>query len=363
MTSAEYTYSISEDFTNNAVDTSKLKLEIEESSIIISLERIDTNGDNCNVWFKYALSTTDKITLDALIFNHDGIALIEPQNPVASNNAPIIQVQPLEGSRINFVSPNWCDKTTWYETSQRIIDETMINIGDNINFKLSEDCYLVDVTHGKITHEHLIESTYKPIVKVDGIEKVENSPGELDGEFSIAYNSCYVTFNSALNGDEIVTISFSKIIDSQWSIVPTEGKKLRIVEVEVQLSGDGELTDNIVFQAYAEVGKFPPLDPYSQDNGGPYPNGTSVPIGTSTKYKTVMDFINESNCSYPIIKLFGGTSWRGLKSDINIFRWEYMATKDLYSKYGMKLIVVNENHKEHNGSQAVCTMYCVSEEE
>jgi hypothetical protein len=70
-----YKYSISTDFPNQKVDTMKLQLEITQSEITIALDRITTSGDDCDIVFKADLQTGEKIALDGIIANHDGIPL------------------------------------------------------------------------------------------------------------------------------------------------------------------------------------------------------------------------------------------------------------------------------------------------
>lgn len=72
MALKDYPYSISQDFPNGKVDTGRLTVEIQSSSIVTALNRVDTNGDTCSIWFNDDLNTTDKITLDALVAAHTG---------------------------------------------------------------------------------------------------------------------------------------------------------------------------------------------------------------------------------------------------------------------------------------------------
>jgi len=72
MSSTEYTYSISSDFPNAKVASYNLALEIANSDIATTLERIDTVGDTCNIWFADALSAGDEVLLDGLVAAHAG---------------------------------------------------------------------------------------------------------------------------------------------------------------------------------------------------------------------------------------------------------------------------------------------------
>ena len=78
MAATKYTYSISGDFPNAKEDSSRLSREILDSSISTPLERIDTDGDDCDIWFDDALSGGDKTTLDGLVAAHTGEPMPDP---------------------------------------------------------------------------------------------------------------------------------------------------------------------------------------------------------------------------------------------------------------------------------------------
>ncbi|HEC72014.1 MAG: hypothetical protein ACTSW7_01170 [Candidatus Thorarchaeota archaeon] len=75
MTATKYQYSISNDFPNQAVDTDRLEQEIRDSVIIIALDYVNTSGDDCDIWFKDALSAGDKTILDGIVASHSGLPL------------------------------------------------------------------------------------------------------------------------------------------------------------------------------------------------------------------------------------------------------------------------------------------------
>jgi hypothetical protein len=72
MALTDYTYSIQNDFPNHKVAPSRLTLEIQASSIVIALDHIETSGDDCHIWFKDPLSTTDFATLNGIVAVHSG---------------------------------------------------------------------------------------------------------------------------------------------------------------------------------------------------------------------------------------------------------------------------------------------------
>lgn len=73
--SFQYSYSITNDFLNGVVALDSFKIEIENSSISIALDRIDIDDTQCEIYFKAELPTEDQNTLIGLVAAHDG----EPQ--------------------------------------------------------------------------------------------------------------------------------------------------------------------------------------------------------------------------------------------------------------------------------------------
>ena len=82
MTETKYTYSISGEFPNQKINSDRLSQEIQDSTIVISLSFISTDGDNCDIWFKAELSSNDQSALDIIVSNHSGEALPSQATPV-----------------------------------------------------------------------------------------------------------------------------------------------------------------------------------------------------------------------------------------------------------------------------------------
>lgn len=83
MPATKYTYSIQNDFPNHKVATDRLTQEIQQSAIVIALDYISTSGDNCDIWFKDALSVGDVTILDGIVAAHSGEPLPEAGLPVS----------------------------------------------------------------------------------------------------------------------------------------------------------------------------------------------------------------------------------------------------------------------------------------
>lgn len=102
MAATSYNYSIANDFPATGLDSTRLLHEIQASAIETAVDRVDTSGDTCSVWFKNALSAADKTILDGdatgpaggLIAAHNG----EPWETVVV--APVI-LEPTGNSEKN----------------------------------------------------------------------------------------------------------------------------------------------------------------------------------------------------------------------------------------------------------------------
>lgn len=77
MPQSNYNYTISVDFPNGKVDSSRLANEIRSSQIVIALDYIGTANDTCSIWFKDTLSLDDETTLNSIVANHSGESLAE----------------------------------------------------------------------------------------------------------------------------------------------------------------------------------------------------------------------------------------------------------------------------------------------
>jgi len=84
-----YEYNIS-DFPNNKFSIDRLTREIQSSTIVISLDFINTSATEVFIYFKSDLSAGDKDILDSIIGNHSGEPL--PENTV--QNVKVVVEQP-----------------------------------------------------------------------------------------------------------------------------------------------------------------------------------------------------------------------------------------------------------------------------
>jgi hypothetical protein len=369
-TPTKYTYSIATDFPGAATNTTNLQTEIQASSIITALDRIDTTGDVIDIWFKDALSTADKTTLDndatgpsgGLIATHDNSATVQPAETVTlthrltSDDRLRVAIEKSDTTGTDFYSHNWADETTWYTDSTRIVDEVATDSGDQLTYTLIKT-NIIDIYHGKITGEdELVDASsnsYRVVVKVNDVVKTEQDPHtETGGDYIIDYAAGAVTFLSALTGPDVVKVTYHYAKTSVFKIVPGAGNKLTIEVVEVQFSDDIVITDTVSFITYGYVDVFAPS---LVDN--PYPSGTKIPISTF-KYKTMKDYQNAAFKSYVTYPALGGMGWRGMSKPVVVFDWDYQRGLPLISSYGMESHLVLEHDVPFGGSWATATVYC-----
>jgi hypothetical protein len=290
----------------------------------------------------------------------------------APSGSLVVQAEPRTGSKAQIISQNFCDKHTWYSTSIRRTSQTLTDSGNGLLWNLASPKVGVDVMHGRLPHERKLRTAHKPVVKVNGVTKTEKDAHTLTGDYTVNYATMAVTFDGTQAG-ATVTIDFSEVVDSKWYITPAEGKRLRLLSAELQFSTNARMDDSFVFQGRGDVAKHWALAAYWDENDGPYPAGTMLPLGDPTVYQTIYDLICEANKAYPTIPAVkhDTPTWRDSLSDTYIYAWDYdrQATIDITSgtvlspREDINDIEISLEHDvEMAGDIAIVTFYCVSED-
>lgn len=370
-TTFQYTIDADETFPNRKVDLPRFTQEIQASTITVALASGSPSvaGGNCVIQFKSDLSDPEALTLEGLVKAHSGEPLPAPTQSVSvvgisatsEGRLPTAAARPI-APKLTKISPNWCDKTTWYGDSEEVMDEVATDSGDHTTYSVSHQ-FLIDVYHGKITFEEQLKdddgSNYRIRVKVNDVEKVEQDPHfGAGGDYTVNYAAGTVTFLTALQPSDVVKVRYHYAQTSLFIITPIPAKKMLIGTVEVQFSEDAVMNDTIVFQAYGLVDVFAP-----QLMPG-IPSGTKIPIGDPLVYKTFADLLNDSNGAYPAYPAFGGSNWRSLKKAAYLFVWDYTVGATLLSSAaGMEIHVQLQHNTPIGGAYAVATFYCTSEDE
>ena len=345
MAATKYTYSISADFPNQKVSSDRLTKEIQASSIVTALDYIETSGDDCDIWFKDALSTSDHTTLDTVVANHSGEPLPNGNPVVDSLNRTITVPEPeTDKKMVNIVTHNFCDKTTWWQQSVQVTDETLIDSGDTLTFN-SQHAEWIDLTHGKFYLEDRISGRdgYVPVIKVDGVTKTERLPfATSGGDYVVDYHAGTVTFATAQTGT--ITASYHYAGSSLFTVKPDAGKVLWVRDSEVQFSVDIEMNATINFQAWIT-------------------SPVEMAVSTLTNYKTLRNFVEEAKGCYPAIPAIGGSGPRGLTQQHVVFPFKYTQVKELRSTITTEIRVWMDDDVEFSGEFGTATFYCSSYDE
>jgi hypothetical protein len=254
-------------------------------------------------------------------------------------------IEKAEGARKTAVTPNWCDKTTWYYKATKQTGQTLTDQGAHTNYDSPTSKSWVDNYHGRYSSEDFLKTEGDDVprmkVYVDSVEKTEQDPHTgSGGDYTVDYLNGRVTFLSALSAEAVVTADLWEIGGSCWILKPDAGKKLKITSAEVQFSADISIKDSVTFQLYV--------------GGSPY--------GDPVVYKTMVDYINEANGSKPPIPATTESSptWRDLTVDVITYPWDYQAVTELKSSLAMEIRVELEHDVELGGTIATATFYCLS---
>jgi hypothetical protein len=248
---------------------------------------------------------------------------------------------------VNIVTHNFCDKTTWWQQSTQVTDETLTDSGDGLTFNSAHSEW-IDLTHGGYYLEDRVENRddYIPVVKVDGVTKTERTPfSATGGDYVVDYHSGQVTFAEAQTGT--VTASYFYAGSSLFVVAPDAGKVLWVRDSEVQFSVDVVMTSTINFQAWA----YNPTE---------LPN--KMPVSNKTNYKTLRNFVEEAKGVYPTVPAIGGSP-RGMLQEHIVFPFKYTQVKALPSSMGVEIRVWMDEDVEFEGEFGTATFYCSSYDE
>jgi len=297
---------------------------------------------------------TDSISIvDHVEGNHVDI------NNIATTSDDYLEVvvEPREGDAINFYSPNFCDRTTWYQNATDVTEFELTDSGDltTWNTNGTHPGPWIDMSHGKLFKEPDILAKFpgrEMVVEVSTdsgstwTPKTENSIDGADGDYEVDYDNGTVTFNSALNSGDQVRASFAKAASNMlWTVQPSAGKRLKLIYAEIQLTKDASFEADFVYGTWA----YNPAD---------LPNKIQI---NEFRYRSVSDLLFESNGIYPVMPACGGTGPRGMQQDVIIFPFKYNTARDMRASQGVEVRVSTAN--VHGGTMATTTFYCLQADE
>jgi hypothetical protein len=347
--SANYDFSINEDFPNHTVATDRLSKEIIDSNIVTALDRVDTVGDLCSTVFKATLNNEDVTILHAIVAAHTGEALPQGTQQVTLSGVDVISSKlvtstyPTKGLRYTVYTHNWANKTTWYQESTRVVDETPTDTGDHLTYTLAHQ-YVIDTYHGKIFGEDFLtdadENSYRVVIKVNNVTKTEQDPHIVSGgDYTIDYVNGTVTFLQSQENNT-VTVTYYYAQSSKFIVSVSEGKTYDLVRVECQFASDTQLKDTVIYKVTALVG----------------PGGSRVTVTNPLVYKTMYNFIDDRDEVLEVQKAFDVNNWRGLSKDVYSIRWNYVAVTEFSSEYGTQIEMSLEHDEAFEGTYVTTTL-------
>ena len=260
-------------------------------------------------------------------------------------------------SRITIYSPNWCDKTTWYQSSVYVSGET-VSLNDSDGYYHLAHQFIIDSYHGKITLEDSLKDpashSFRVSITIDGYAKTEQDPHYgTGGDYVIDYTNGIVKPLSWTPQDsDTFVATYHYAGSASFTILPTPGKQLLVNMAECQFSTDIVMNDTVTFQVLGYAGVFAPQLGY--------PYTTLIPL-TSFKYKSMSDLYNDAVKAYPIYPPMGGNGWRGMQVSSTVLDWDYVSSTTVNSASGMQVIVSLDHNMPFGGTYATVTFYCTSE--
>lgn len=263
-------------------------------------------------------------------------------------------------SRITFYTHNWCDPTTWYTCSKSVSEVVTFSSG---SYKLSYG-NVIDVYHGKLTGEDFIKhpgtnASLRVSVIASGHTLVEQDPHYgAGGDYTVDYENGLILPVSGTAFADPVTASYHHATNSAFYLTPLPGKTLVITEAEVNFSVDIGVTDTISFQAQGLVDDWAPQLVAAHL----VPSGTYINLGNPVRYKTMMDYMNESQRAYPSYPPLGGNSWRAIQSPTVVLDWDYVAAQSITSSPAMRVQLKLDHDIPFSGTVGTATFYCTSED-
>lgn len=335
MAETKYPYSTAVDFPSGEINKERLVEDIQASSIITALDRIDVVGDLVEIVFKAALSAGDKTLLDGdtsnpaggLIAAHNGTPTVPNQVEIKNTDVKVTAAKRTDAKITYVFSPNISDKKTWYLDAIKVVDEVLVADGVQVTWTLNcggDSTAKILQVYGYVTNGYSLAphggqpGEYLVTATVDSVPQAQDRPHKSvgDKEFIIGADARTITFHSApANGADVKVTYWYVPTNATCHIMkikqPPAGKKWTIDYVEAQFSADTVMNDTVIFGGY----------PYADARGFTV---YSVPLQDELHYTSLNEVTDYNVGSKPIIPAVGGANSRGFSQDKIVLPWEYV---------------------------------------
>lgn len=287
-------------------------------------------------------------------------------------------VEPRVGSETIYATHNFCDRTTWFNDSVRVVDEVLTETLPGLTFTSAHPNW-IDIVSGRILDDDGLSEEqqelhpddphgYKVIVKANGQTLTARAPFETSGgDYTIDFDAGKVTFLTNRAG-QTITASYSYGVGSTFKIAPLPGTILNIEAAEADFSSPIAMTDTIVYAVYGYADVFAP----ELVANNIVPPGTQIELKKS-RYKRYPQILTEAIGAYPTLAAnaslaehlaldypeFRSVS-RGSKDPRQAVPFRYATVRDLHASAGMELRIWLEHDRVFGGEHATLTFYCTS---
>lgn len=379
MAATKYTFSVSVDFPNHKVDSDRLTLEIRASTIVIALDYIETDGDECDIWFKDELSAADVSVLDAVVAAHSGEPMPQPAyeadgTPIFTlktrqgDDVPEVAIAPNDGSEWVIGTHNFCDPCTWFGDSVRSVDEVLTDSGDGLTFESTHD-HWIDMVSGRMHNDDIwvqIQQILNPsdphgyqvAVTVDDVPAVMREPFEDEGgDYTVNWHDGKITFFGSRAGS-VVKASYSYATTSTFYVRPFPGKWLVIVDAECDTSTDIVMTDSLVYSSWELDGSE-----YVKNMEAMFKRAGQIMVEARGCFPEYMaKGATPEELALPTMEEFRLAS-RGMKYNRQAAPFVYKTAKNLRSQYGQEVRVQSKHHRQIIGEHVTMTFYCLEKDD
>lgn len=355
MSDVLYTYT-------KTVVVARLEQEIKVSAIATALDYITAVGTTVNIYFKGTLSSGDVTLLNNIVTAHIPTPMPDESQPVSLDAAksnlgnllvePAIFTGPVGSKSVSMVTPDLTDRTSWYQKSVQITNETLTDSGDGLTFTSVHPWWInTSAASTKLTY------TYKQVPKRDGtfgnltdwaVSVKVNGTSVSSSTYTVDYVNGKITFNSSQSGNTVQVTYWTNdgvTKPSEWLLVPPAGKKYIVQHAEVQFSVNAQIKDTIRFEIWgggtlSAYGSFPD---YLFDAGyGQF----------RADYRNARDLINAANEGQGVIAKIGE-----LTSEVVVMPFNYIQAFALDSAVGAMFRLTLLNDTQFIGELTTCTFY------
>jgi hypothetical protein len=252
---------------------------------------------------------------------------------------------------VTFVSPDFTDRTSWYQNSVKVTDGVLDDSGDGLTFGAA-NAHWIDVLGSKLTYDSkgllqrdgtwITHREYIVVVKVDSVLQISG--------YTINFVSGTITFGSSQSGKTVTATYYHNdnvANRSEWLISVPEDGVVTIQHVEIQFSQNVDFTGKKILHQTWVGGTL-------QNYVGLNWDTTSSYCKEWTEYRKVRDLINWCNNEYPVLPMAGNTEFT---KDVLVFPFKYLLAPILPPGSGVIVRLALENDAPFTCEIATITVY------